>query len=170
MKKLMICLVVGAFALSLAGVSSATDVNIYGASAQYNFWSKLASTWMQNTLGCNAPTTLSVDTTSSSSAVHDNVPSGVYYHGAKYFIATSTSCSAVSDGNLTIRIAAYDSMDGINALLGNTNPVDVMGCKGIQRTQLNTVAGGNAANNFKCYDTHLGASDVNSGARDHPAD
>lgn len=161
MKKLVTVLAAGAlFTLSMAGMSAAdTDINIYGASAQHSFWSSLVSTWMTS-YGCATPTTLTVDTTSSTSTTKDGNPAGVYYHGAKYFIATASGCPGVT-GNLNVRVGAYDSYDGIAAIKGITNPIDVGGCTGKFRTQLNSVAGGNSPANLTCVETTLGASDVN---------
>ncbi len=159
MKKLIVALAVGAFLLSMAGISSATDVNIYGASAQYNFWSNLAVSWMQLPVasggaGCGVPVSNGGFTPS------DKTPAGVYYHGAKYFIATAAGCdgSVVSDNTLTIRIGSYDSMDGINGVLGTTNANDINACTGRQRALLTSTASNSV---FGCYDVHLGASDVN---------
>ena len=54
MKKLTMALAVGALTLSLAGIGSAdTDINIYGASAQVNFWAGLASTYLADPAGAN---------------------------------------------------------------------------------------------------------------------
>jgi hypothetical protein len=173
MKKLMTVLAVGALMLSMAGIAVAADVdiNIYGSSAQYKFWTVEAVPFLQ-AQGCTiaAANTLSVDTTTSTCPNGANActanggwPAGVNWHGVKYFIASATACPAAvsTNGNVNIRVAAYDSNDGIQAALGHTNPLDVGECVGNQRTQLATVAGGNNVNNFDCYPTTLGASDVN---------
>ncbi len=166
MKKLVMTLAVGALSLSMASMSSATDVNVYGSSAAYNFWSKLMTVYASHA-GCGTPTTYSMDTTAScsgSAAFCDNNPTGVYFHGTKYFIATASGCNTniVPDGTLTMRLAAYDSQDGVNAMQGTTNPADVNGCTGNQRTMLkSTTPTAPASNNLGCYPIHLGGSDVN---------
>ena len=161
MKKLTIALAV-ALVLSMAGIGAAAtlEVNIYGASAQLNFWSSLASQYL--TAGppaCHAE----VDNGSGYS------PTGSLYHGAKYFIAEGQGPCAAWTG-LThagdifrIRVASYDSGDGIQSVAsgGTTNPIDALGCLGHQRTQLMTFGGGNNVGNLGCEDTHLGAADVN---------
>jgi ABC-type phosphate transport system substrate-binding protein len=164
MKKLMIALAVGAFLLSMTGISSATDVNIYGASAQFNFWSNLATTWLTLPVASGGAhcQTAPVTNAGASYSPADKTPAGVYYHGAKYFVVTASQCDAsvATDQKITIRVSAYDSEDGINAVLGTTNLNDVYGCTKRQRMMLNDNTN-NADTNFGCYDVHLGASDVN---------
>jgi len=157
MKRLMIALAVGALVLSMAGLASATDVNIFGASAQFNFWSAQAPAYLTSASGADCTGAV----TTANYVPSDNTPTGVYYHGAKYFIASASSCNAsvVPDGTLTIRVGAYDSCDGIQAILGITNLTDVAGCTGNERampssTSSPTIVSGN------CYPITLGAADV----------
>ena len=49
MKKNMIALLTGAALLSAAGVACATDINLYGSSAQYPYWSAQAKNWLTKT-------------------------------------------------------------------------------------------------------------------------
>ena len=51
MKKLTMALVVGALVFSLAGIASAVDINIYGASAQVSFWAAEASAYLKDAAG-----------------------------------------------------------------------------------------------------------------------
>jgi len=160
MKKLMIALAVGAFVLSMAGVSLATDVNIYGASAQFNFWSAQAPSYLTSTTNGGAACNSTTLSTGNYIGTNNN-PTGVYWHGAKYFIASAGSCntSVVPDGSLTIRVTAYDSVDGLEALLGNTNLTDINACTGSNRAMLNNAAAGSLTN-FNCFPVILGAADV----------
>ena len=157
MKKLMIALAVGAFVLSMAGVSSATDINIFGASAQFNFWSAQAPTYLTSASGAHCTGAVAT----SNFVPSDNTPNGVYYHGAKYFIASAGGCNAtvVPDGVLTIRVGAYDSCDGLQGLLGVTNLTDVAGCTGNERAMLRT-ATSTAIAAADCFPVILGAADV----------
>ena len=171
MKKLTMALAVGALTLSMAGLGSAAsvEVNIYGASAQVDFWSGLASAYLGdavNGAGCGASTNLTVDTTKAAQITKDGNPGGVYYHGAKYFVLTAagpcTNIAGVGAGDhFTIRATGYDSADGVQAVLGNANPIDVMQCAGGNRTQLISVAGGDSPANLGCFPVHLGSADVN---------
>jgi ABC-type phosphate transport system substrate-binding protein len=154
MKRLMIALAVGAFVLSMAAMASATDINIYGASAQFNFWSAQAGTYLgAGGAGCTGAV-------SSRNYTPSDTPTTtppVFYHGAKYFIATATNCSINSGGTVTIRVGAYDSADGIYSVIGTTNVLDVNGCTGNQRAML----AGAGANTLTCEPINLGAADVN---------
>jgi hypothetical protein len=85
----------------------------------------------------------------------------VYYHGAKYYIASAGGCSktVVPDGVLTIRVGAYDSCDGLQGLLGVTNVTDVAGCTGSDRAMLATTSSTSIAKG-DCFPVVLGAADV----------
>ena len=161
MKKFAIALAaVGALTLSMAGVSSAAvpnplDLNLYGASAQYNFWSVEAASWLEASVANGGAGCAAANVTTKSFTPSDGTPSGVYYHGSKYFIATGTGCG-LNHGTVNIRVGTYDSADGIQAVIGNTNVIDVNGCLGNQRTQLISTAN----TNLGCFSTTLGASDV----------
>ena len=81
---------------------------------------------------------------------------GTYYHGASYFIATGSRCGIDGGGNVTIRKRSYDSADGIQSVIGNTNVIDVKGCTGNKRTQLNSYLN----NTLACFPTTLGSAHV----------
>ncbi|HME42729.1 MAG TPA: substrate-binding domain-containing protein [Syntrophorhabdales bacterium] len=177
MKKLSMALAIGVLGLSMAGAcfGGATDmnINIYGASAQVDFWSALAPTYLNAGAGANctgAPAASCVSFTPS-----DGTPAGVYYHGAKYTVCEATgpcTVGGVAAGDtFRIRVGAYDSDDGIMGVLGQANPgaVDVMNCPttgtvnghGLNyRTLMNTLAGGAAPSNLDCFPVTLGAADV----------
>ena len=57
---------------------------------------------------------------------------------------------------MTIRVGSYDSADGIQSVIGNTNVIDVKGCTGNKRTQLNSYLN----NTLACFPTTLGSADV----------
>ena len=168
MKKLFTLLAVGALVLSMAAVGSATtlEVNIYGASAQFNFWSAMAQNYLVNgPAGCTGG--YGDNTTSG----YSPSPSSTF-HGAKYFIAEASGpCAAFTGVTSTdvfrIRVGAYDSSDGIQSVAsgGTTNPLDYLGCTGHQRTMLTAYLGSSSAtnvtSNLGCFDIHLGAADVN---------
>ena len=163
MKKLMIALAVGAFVLSMAGVSSATDVNIFGASAQFNFWSAQAPIYLTSTSGTGPHCSSGFSQTTFVPKDNQTATPMVYYHGAKYYIASASGCntSVVPDGSLTIRVGAYDSVDGIQALLNVTNVTDVAGCTGDERAMLHTTTS-TGINASDCFPVTLAASDVDA--------
>lgn len=165
--KFAMVLVTGALMLcSLAGIGSATDynLNLYGASAQIDFWSTLFPVFLAAN-GCPAPT--SSTWTPDFDTPDVALPAGVNFHGVKYFATKmSGACAALSmvaGDTLTIRAAGYDSADGIAAIRGITNPLDVMQCANNQRTMMAdpTIAKPKQAANLGCYPIHLGSADVN---------
>ncbi len=137
MKKLMIALAVGAMVLSMAGIGSAvTEINIYGASAQTTFWSSFAQAWIEDPAGggCPANTTSFSPGNGKTYSPADAAP--VYFHGAKYFIATNYNSTCIDSTGMIVRVAAYDSEDGVQSALGNANNMDVSGCPASERTLL----------------------------------
>ncbi len=158
MKRLMIALAIGALVLSMAGTGWAvTEINIYGASAQVSFWSSFASAWMQDPAGGGCP----AGTNTMSFTPADGTPANVYYHGAKYFIAENLGACTLDPTGIRVRVGSYDSVDGIQAVLGNTNVMDVGGCTGNNRAQLNVYHTGSATYaDLQCFPTTLGSADV----------
>ena len=176
-KRLLISLFAAAFTLSMAMAAGAnTDINVYGASAQFNFWSAQAQAWLDspNGGGCTGGTFASKSFTPT-----DGAPAGVLYHGAKYFMAQDTVCAndpAGAGGTITIRVSAFDSYDGLNSVLGNQDSFvpDVSSqaatiaaggvpggpCTGSQRTMLNVTSAPTFPVNFACEPVNLGATDV----------
>jgi len=169
MKKLSMALAIGALVLSVAGASFAADleVNIYGASAQGDFWGALAPVYLNAAGGANCTGGAAVCATFTPT---DNAPAGVYYHGAKYIACEAQGPCTVGPvaaaDKFRIRVTAYDSDDGVLSVLGHANPsaVDVMQCPtavGLNyRTMLKDVSAA-ACGNLACYPVTLGASDVN---------
>ncbi len=171
MKKLTIALAVGALTLSMAAIGSAdTSINVYGASAQTNFWSAQAQGWLQSPTGGGCTGAFSQQTVSP----HDGTPAGVYYHGAKYYIGQAASCANDPNGRgtITVRVTAFDSYDGLSPVLGYTNPwvPDVSTqaaanwqgnpCTGNKRAMLNTTTSSTFPGAFACEPVNLGATDV----------
>jgi hypothetical protein len=175
MKKLTIALFAVAFGLVVAGAAFAdTDINVYGASAQFNFWSAQAQAWLESPTGggCTIGGTKSQSVTPT-----DNTPAGVLYHGAKYFMAQDTSCANDPNGGgtITLRVTAFDSYDGLGSVSGQSDPflpdVSTTGpwgmiswpgatCTGNQRTMLNSTSAAVFPTNYACETIILGATDV----------
>jgi len=95
---------------AFAGVANAYDINIYGASAEFNFWAKGAAAYLgagSGTLGCTSVSGFVKDTTS------------------KHGIVTGTNCTPnppitgfANGSNVNIRVSNKASYDGIWAVKG----------------------------------------------------
>lgn len=140
--------------MAMAGNANAFDINIYGASAQYNFWKTASDGFLKNVVGCPA----------------GNVSAGYETSDKKQFIRTGTGCAGNGDyglpaGDYTIRSASKASYDGVFAAKGFVgsgadNSCGTSGGNEFKRKFL--VASG--ATTTACYDVLIGASDVSGEA------
>lgn len=168
MKRLMILLFAAALTMTMAMAARAdvTDINMYGASAEFNFWSAMAPTWLAASTGAGCTGTI------SSTPGGKVKPSDLSFHGASYYVATGKDCSLAGGAghDVTLRLVAFDSIDGIESVLGNTSPyiADVGGCTGNTRTMLYSASGtgtwpgdfSNPLTGNTCFPVTVGASDV----------
>ena len=124
--------------LMMAGVASAAavDVNMYGASAQYLFWTGASADFLTD-MGCSGVTTAE--------------------SGEKSGLATGTACTGLSGNDVTIRYTAKASFDGVMAA-GGTEHIDApTTCTDkSQRPMITSVAD----TPLSCQKVHIGASDV----------
>jgi ABC-type phosphate transport system substrate-binding protein len=141
--------------LALAGAAHADvyDINIYGASAQYNFWSSAAPQYL-GTGGLNCASTSFLQATDGSKN-----------HG----IAVGTNCNPTGIANFTpgstvnIRVSKKASYDGIWAIQGQVdttlpNPADPsLVC---QNADGHTRQMAKADGTLDCFKVTVGASDV----------
>jgi hypothetical protein len=155
MKKTMFKTILAAASLAaVAGTAGAQDINIYGASAEFNFWKGAGIAFLQ----AAAPAGLGCGTVSG--AIKD--PSG------KSFIIVGSGCSNSTvlgaDTNVNFRVANKASYDGIFAV---TNSSDSQGtpCGGANnaRSMANAAASDTQAVDG-CNVVTLGASDVPANA------
>ncbi len=157
MKRTTKTLMASAALLALAGsANAATQINLYGASAQFGFWKAAAGPFMRATtanggLGC-------------SSTLGPTMASD-----GKSFIVQGIGCDAtLTDGAIDFRVANKASYDGIYAVTGNTDSKASPGsCDKFSRA----MADGPASNDSTvtttasgCYAITLGASDVPASA------
>lgn len=137
-------LAASAATLMLAGVASAatTEVNIYGASAQYLFWNDTADDFMASK-GC----------TNISQAKSSDGTQG---------ITLGKACSGFGGNDLIIRYTAKASFDGIMAMKNTEHPDAPTTCTNkAQRPMADeTKITGTVVTGTKCVDVTLGASDV----------
>lgn len=157
-------LILGASVFAFAGAAqAATYVNLYGASAQYNFWANYAPTLLQS-LGCAAG--------AQKYTTSDN----------KSQVAVGTGCPAAlsnddgtSDGYIYFSYSNKASWDGIDAALGVYDSSNNGGaanqdstgkvCADNQRPVATCVHGACGANaTYTCQDITIGTSDVEAGA------
>lgn len=140
----------------LAGAASAAnyDINIYGASAQYTFWSKAAPTWLA-AQGCVEYT----GTTPPANVIKQA-------SGLKNYIA---QCNNGTD-TITIRVGEAKSSEGVNSVQGILTPGSSNSCSSNAERSMAGVA--NLTNTdstlaevtaLSCQDVTVGASDVAAG-------
>jgi hypothetical protein len=152
MKKIAIKTVLAAASLAaLAGTASAQDINIYGASAEYNFWKTAGATFL------NAPAPIGLGCANVSSFIKDNVD-------GKTGIIFGTNCSNPDvlgfDTAVNFRVGNKASYDGIFAVTSSTDPQAAPGgCAANARPMANDAAG-----NLACNVITIGASDVPANA------
>jgi hypothetical protein len=153
-KKMLIGSVAGASLLALVGAADAeVNVNIYGASAQYEFWNAAAAPFMINGLGC-----------SNVERATNSAKNGI----------TRGDCVLVAGQpaeRVHIRYSSKASFDGISAILGvdptNSDNCSTTGFTDAYRqmadegnTTFAALPGNGTVNGTKCVDVTLGSSDV----------
>lgn len=142
--------IVALTAVALLGASAlagATELNMYGASAEYTYWSAQAQNYLQNNLGCSSTFNNTVGTTSA------GVSPGVT--GVACYATQGTSCtSSLTDGTVNFRYCSNSSVTGIQSAGGF---VAADGCTDpTQRKMINP----DATNTVSCNTVHIGTSDV----------
>lgn len=145
MKKSTIALLTGAALLAAAGIASATDVNLYGSSAQYPYWSAQAKQWLTKSttnggLGCTG-------TTNEYGATSPGMANGVT--GVYCYAVQGTGCtSSLVDSTHTVnfRYCANASATGPQSVGGSNGDVDGCG-DAYKRIMINPDATGTASCN-----------------------
>ncbi|MEA2084752.1 MAG: substrate-binding domain-containing protein [Thermodesulfobacteriota bacterium] len=132
--------VVGVALLGFAGMASALDINIYGASAQYLFWNDAADNFLTDTVanggaGCSAAT--------------QNEPD------SKHGVTQGTNCP--THGTINIRYTAKASYDGLLACQDKNYPGATAQCPNNDRQRLFADVG---TTTLTCRDVTVAASDV----------
>ena len=154
MKKIAFALLIGASMLATGAVAHAGNVelNMYGASAQVDYWNAVAADFLgpNGPLGCPAgPTTDSY------------TPTDPIYRGAKFGVIQSNGTCTGVGGTVTIRNVGYDSYQGYAAIQGIDNPNDPLhgaptNCKNYNRTFMTASTG----RTFGCYPVDVATADV----------
>lgn len=151
LKKMMKGAMIGAAALALAIPAQATDItiNLFGASAQYKFWTSAAPAFLDSV--CNNPVYHAVG---NLAGVDGDRDTGIAY---------STDCQGVGD-NVTITYTTFSSRKGIEAVAGAAFDGCAAGQAQVADPTNTTFAQYPAAagsvNGLACADINIGASDV----------
>jgi ABC-type phosphate transport system substrate-binding protein len=137
--------------LSVSAMAGATDINLYGSSAQYPYWatqaqdylSKLGCTGFQNQVGTTA------------TGVSTGLPSGV-----SCFALQGTGCtSSLTNGTVNFRYCSNSSVTGIQAVAGSNGDVDSCG-SAYKRMMINP----DGSQTVACQTVLGGVSDVSGEA------
>ena len=152
MKKTSKALMIGASLLACAGAAQAAStyqINVTGASAQFNFWNDMAGTWLQTgPAGCT-PAQITQALTVDNKRGY-------------------AKCTNSAGDTYILRYTSNASYDGITALQGTADPDSCNGGAGtiLRKYADDTVAPdgtGHIPNaNVVCRATVIGASDVNA--------
>ena len=176
MKKILKSAVIGASMLAMMGTAHAgkTQVNLYGASAQYKFWTSAAPEFLINS-GCNPANVYTANTEDACAAGDRDVGVAVCIGDTAYGNLTANSSGGMGGdyGHDTIvfTYTTFASFEGINAVQG-LDPTGLDGCASTgdrllpSENGINLVVYDSATpkagdvNNCECLDVVLGASDV----------
>ncbi|BBO85839.1 hypothetical protein DSCO28_64050 [Desulfosarcina ovata subsp. sediminis] len=156
-KRIMKGAMIGAAALALSVPAQAADitVNLFGASAQYKFWTSAAPEFLASV--CNGD------------VYHAKTTGMVGTDGERDTgIAYSTDCQGVGD-NVTITYTTFSSQKGILAVSDQagydncgTGKAEVADPSNVSATVYPAAAG--TVDGLVCADIHIGASDVSGEA------
>ncbi len=151
MKKSIKALAVAGTIVGLAGAANAAttyNINLYGASAQYTYWSTLAPAFLASKYGCT------VNTTGQDST-------------KKHYIAVGTGCNGTNNDTINFRVSSKASFDGIFAVTNNStvdsNNLSSNWCNSDPGSRMMADEGqtsGGSVNGLKCVSVNVGASDV----------
>lgn len=168
MKRTIKTLLAGGALLAVAGTANATDINIYGASAEFNFWKVAAANFIINPSGfaCNPALSVPAPTgTTQNPAISTDGKHGVIQ-------GNGCTSSLIPDGKVTIRFSNKASYDGIYSVLGSTNTQADTTCGStagtwptgplFQRHMGDLPPTGTVVLTTSCYPVTVGASDVPS--------
>jgi hypothetical protein len=145
-------LVLGASIFALAGVANAVtpvDFNLYGASAQFNFFTNAAPAFLTGQLGCasaNATPLLAAGDANSA-------------------LTIGTNCSSVGGANINFRYSSKASFDGIEAVQGIQDPNAVTICSDKSQRPMATLSSDGVTmlpttSTASCQTVTVGTSDV----------
>ena len=171
MKKILKSAAIGASMLAMVGTTAhagKTQVNLYGASAQYKFWTAAAPEFLLNN-GCAA-----ADVYTANSGLGDRDVGVAVCRGDVDYGAAGTGSGmggAYGANTIVFTYTTFASFEGINAVQG-LDPTGLDGCANAGERKLPSETGMNLVNydslyptagdvtQTECLDVVLGASDV----------
>ncbi len=159
-------LILGASVFAFAGAAgAATNINLYGASAQFNYWNGGAASFLTSTLGCTGGTAQYTSKTDSNSKV--TVAQGCP--------AAISSDNGVSDGVINFSYSSKASYDGIDSILGvwdaannggaaqPCDPTNTVCCSTLTQRPVATYDTTSSTNaSSQCQTITIGTSDVDA--------
>ena len=167
MKKAPKVLALGALLVAAAAPAAhavTIDLNLYGASAQFSYWTAQASPFLTGKLGCAA---------NPATATYTNA-ADLNGNDGKHYIVEGKNCANVAGApDVTFRVSNKASYDGIWAVQGVADTTttwvapQTYACAANQRPMLDaasdngSIAGWQA---LKCKQVHIGASDTAAAA------
>jgi len=145
-------LVLGASIFALAGVANAAtavDFNLYGASAQFNFFTNAAPAFLTGQLGCTSA----------------NATPLLAAGDANSALTIGTNCSSVGGANINFRYSSKASFDGIEAVQGVQDPNAVTICSNKSQRPMATLSSDGVTmlpttSTASCQTVTIGTSDV----------
>lgn len=169
-------LVIGGAVLAMTGASAQAqkiEVNLFGASAQYKFWTNMAGKFLENGLGCD-PSDIyeasgEVDGRDAGIAVCAGAAAdlpGVTYNGSA-LSGDGAGLASISGDTVVIRYTTNASYDGIRAVTDDSR-FDTDGCTNdgdrlqgeLETATLGAYGSAGTVTAMTCQDVHIGASDV----------
>jgi hypothetical protein len=146
-------LMAGALLGAAALAGAATDVNLYGSSAQYPYWSAQGPDFFNSQYGCNL-TPVAVQGTTAGGVAVPGV-TGVTCYSAQFNGCSTTSTDlADNSGIINFRYCSNSSVTGIQSVLQQTGKNTTDSCGDTKRDLLNSDG------THGCQTIHAGLSDV----------
>ncbi|MCM2286026.1 MAG: substrate-binding domain-containing protein [Desulfobacula sp.] len=164
-KKLLKGMVIGGAALTIAASAQAgtINVNLYGASAQYEFWTAAAPEFLISQ-GCDSADVASAKNTAQKATHKRDAGIAVCFGGDPIQGRTG---GGINGDTVAIRYTSEASYDGVRAVMADPNYTTECG-DGALRKQADAAtatfpaypAVGSSITTLTCQDVHIGASDV----------
>lgn len=156
MNRMTKTLLVGGALIALTGTAFAaeTDINIYGASAEFNFWKTAAQSFLTSTTGFHCTATVPADGVPAVDA------------GPAHGILKGTGCTNAPTDTIVLRFSSKASYDGVLAALAKNDVNADMSC-GTTAALLNQrkmavlpTDGTHTVASTSCVPVTVGASDI----------
>lgn len=154
-KQIKIAALAAAALLSASAMAGATDINLYGSSAQYPYWATQAQDYMHIQLGCPLAGFVNTNGTTSTGVAPAGLPAGVSCYATQ---GTGCTGSLVDSTHIVnFRYCSNSSITGPQSVAGSVSP-NPDGCSSLnQRLMVNPDG---AAGSVSCQTVLGGVADV----------